>query len=105
MKRANGGKKARIDEGMKVREREDKRVRTPGGTNAPSHLLTLLSSYLLVVLALGIAACDSAIGGRYRRPVWKLAAEGWLGRPPRIQGVRVTSARREIVQLLPSLGW
>ena len=46
-----------------------------------------------------------AAGGRYRRLVWKLAAEGWLGRPPRIQGVRVASARREIVQALPSLGW
>ena len=46
-----------------------------------------------------------AVGGRYRRFVWKLAAEGWLGRPSIIQGVRVTSARRAFLQLLPSLGW
>ena len=47
----------------------------------------------------------AAVGGRYRRLVWKLAGDGWLGRPALIQGVRVPSARRAFLQLLPSLGW
>ena len=47
----------------------------------------------------------AAAGGSHRRFVWKLAAEGWLGRPPTIQGIRLPSARRQFLQALPSLGW
>ena len=46
----------------------------------------------------------AAAGGQVRFLSWKLAVEGWSGRAPRIQGITVVSARREVLQFLPSIG-
>lgn len=46
----------------------------------------------------------AAAGGRAGFLSWKLAAEGWTSQSPRIQGIRVVSARRAILQIMPSLG-
>lgn len=48
----------------------------------------------------------AAIGGRLVRDfTWKLAVEGWASQTPEIQGIPVSSARREMLQVLPRLGW
>ena len=48
-----------------------------------------------------VAAGGETIG----RLTWKLAVEGLSGRTPRIEGVAVETARRRMIQLLPTLGW
>lgn len=45
-----------------------------------------------------------AAGGTLRRLQWKLAVEGWLGESPLIQGFSIPSARREMLQIFPTLG-
>ncbi len=44
-------------------------------------------------------------GGTIGRAPWKIAVEGWLGSPAIIQGISIRSARREILQIYPSVGW
>ncbi|MEZ4699991.1 MAG: hypothetical protein R2834_06650 [Rhodothermales bacterium] len=44
-------------------------------------------------------------GGRRDRFVWKVILEGWKGDAPRIQGFTIPSARREMLQTMPSVGW
>lgn len=47
-----------------------------------------------------------AAGGRFfERLTWKLAVEGWTSRTPKIQGISVPSAQREMLQVLPRIGW
>jgi len=44
-------------------------------------------------------------GGQRGRLVWKMVVEGWRGDAPRIQGFAIPSARREMVQITPTVGW
>jgi len=48
-----------------------------------------------------------AAGGSVDRFQWKLAAEGQFGRPPLRTdfGLRLDQDRRELVQLIPTVGW
>lgn len=46
-----------------------------------------------------------AVGGGVGRFTWKVAADGLFGRTPRLLGIPIVSARRRLVQLLPSAGW
>lgn len=69
--------------GYRWRERNDRVARKPG--NEP----------------FGYAA----VGGHWQRFVWKLAAEGWRSETPELLGIPVVSARREMLHVLPSIGW
>ncbi len=46
-----------------------------------------------------------AAGGTLLRAQWKLALEGWRGESPVIQGFLIPSARREMLQIFPTVGW
>lgn len=47
----------------------------------------------------------AALGGQYRAFGWKFAVEGWFSATPHIQGIPIPSAQREILQVMPSLGY
>ena len=46
-----------------------------------------------------------AAGGALFGTQWKVAVEGWRGESPVIQGFTIPSARREMLQIFPTLGW
>lgn len=46
-----------------------------------------------------------AAGGTMLRIQWKVALEGWRGESPRIQGILIPSARREMLHVFPTVGW
>lgn len=46
-----------------------------------------------------------AAGGTLLRAQWKVALEGWRGESPVIQGFSIPSARREMLQVFPTVGW
>lgn len=46
----------------------------------------------------------AAAGGQWRRFPWKLAVEAWTGGAPRVQGLVLRSSRRQMLQVLPTLG-
>ena len=47
----------------------------------------------------------AAVGGSFGRLEYKLGVDGIGGLTPELQGIRVESARRRLVRLLPSLFW
>lgn len=47
----------------------------------------------------------AAVGGQYRAVTWKVAAEGLFGETPRLLGLPILTARRRLVQVLPSVGY
>ncbi|MEX0600178.1 MAG: hypothetical protein WD205_06025 [Rhodothermales bacterium] len=47
----------------------------------------------------------AAVGGTLGPAQWKFAVEGWRGEPPLIQGLSISSARREMLQIFPTVGW
>lgn len=47
----------------------------------------------------------AAAGGELGRLDWKLASQGTFGRAPVIEGVRVPSEERELVEIVPRLGY
>lgn len=44
-------------------------------------------------------------GGQEGRFGWKVAAEGWQGETPVLENLPVRSARQEMLQVLPTVGW
>jgi len=46
-----------------------------------------------------------AAGGHIDRFQWKVAVDGFFGRPTQLAGTPLSASRRELVQVLPRVGW
>lgn len=46
-----------------------------------------------------------AFGGQMKALSWQFSAEGWVSKTPQIQGLNIPSAKREILQVAPSIGY
>lgn len=46
-----------------------------------------------------------AAGGHLARFQWKVAVDGLFGRPPEFSGLPLDANRRELVQIIPRVGW